>query len=130
MKRYSLRGICKSRVYTYKSAARIVGVSLATFRKWPKEGLQVITDKRPYLVRGADLIDFLTKRMARNRHPMEQGQFLCMSCKGPRHAASGSIGYLPQTNLTGRLSALCGACGGKVGRFCSTQEARELGQIP
>lgn len=126
MKRYSLRGLCKSRVYTFKMAARIVGVSLATFRKWPKQGLRAITDKRPYLVRGADLIDFLTKRMEQNRCPMGKGQFHCMTCHAPRDAEPGSLAYTPQTTRTGRLSGRCGTCGGKMGRFCNPENARQM----
>ena len=66
-RRFSSRGICKDRVYTIKMAARIIGVSEATFRKWTKDGLRLIADQRPYLVRGADLIEFLVKREAANK---------------------------------------------------------------
>ncbi|QGX97471.1 DNA-binding protein [Roseovarius faecimaris] len=126
MKRYHVRGLCKSRVYTFKMAARIVGVSLTTFRKWPKQGLPVITDKRPYLVRGADLIDFLTKRIEQNRCPMGKRQFHCMTCHAPRDAETGSLAYTTQTTRTGRLSALCGTCGGKMGRFSNPENAHQM----
>ena len=128
MKRYCLRGVCKSRVYTFKLAARIVGVSLATFRKWPKEGLKVITDKRPFLVRGADLIDFLNRRMAANRHIMTKDQIFCMRCKAPRTPLSGTLAFTPHGKLTGRISARCSECRGKIGRFCSTSEMEERGE--
>jgi hypothetical protein len=126
MKHYSLRGICKSRVYTFKTAARIVGVSYSTFCKWPNEGLRVITDKTPYLVRGADLITFLTRRMAANRHVMAKDQIFCLRCKEPRTAAIGSLSFTPQNEVTGRLGGLCSGCGGKIGRFCSVKELQKL----
>ena len=124
-RRFSSRGICKDRVYTIKIAARIIGVSEATFRKWSNAGLRQITDQRPYLIRGADLIEFLTKREAANKVTMAKGQFFCMRCKAPRDPSDGSISYQPTTESTGRLRAICGVCGCKVGQFCLAKKATD-----
>jgi len=125
-RRFQTRGICKDRVYTIKIAARIIGVSEARFRQWVKEGLRLITDQRPYLVRGADLIDFLQKREAANKVPMGKGQFFCMRCKAPRDPREGSVSYTATTALTGRLSGVCDACGGKLGQFCTASNASDF----
>lgn len=125
-RRFSSRGICKDRVYTIKMAARIIGVSEATFRKWTKDGLRLIADQRPYLVRGADLIEFLVKREAANKVMMAKGQFYCMRCKSPRDPSDGSVSYQPITESTGRLSAICGKCGGKIGQFCKSTRAADF----
>ncbi|WP_300013516.1 helix-turn-helix domain-containing protein [uncultured Roseobacter sp.] len=117
-----LRGISKDRVYVVRMAARLVGVSEPTFRKWSKDGLRLIKDKRPHLVRGADIIDYLARRKARSRWQMAPDQFACMRCKGPSKPLEGSIQYHSQTNSTGRLSALCNVCTSKMGRFCSASE--------
>lgn len=124
-RRINLRGISKDRVYTVKSAARIVGVSEQTFRKWSKEGLRLMTDQRPYLVRGADLIDFLKLREASAKIPLRPGQFFCMRCKEPRFPIEGSVTYRANTAKTGRLSGTCGTCNGKLGQFCSAVKAGE-----
>jgi hypothetical protein len=125
---YSLRGISKDRVYTFKMAARTVGVSEATFRKWPAQGLKVITDQRPYLVRGADLLEYLKNRQMANKRPMAKTQFFCMRCKAPRHASGDGINYLPTTELTGRLSGNCAVCGARIGRFCKASDLEELAE--
>ncbi|WP_416882850.1 hypothetical protein [Marivita sp.] len=125
-RRFPTRGLCKDRVYAIKNAARIIGVSEATFRKWPKDGLRLITDQRPYLVRGADLIEFMQKRAAANKAPTEKGQFYCMTCKVPRNPRDGTLTYKATTALTGRISGICDACGGKVGQFCSANEAGDF----
>lgn len=126
-RRYSTRDISKDRVYTYKMAARIIGVTDATIRKYSKDGLRVMTDSRPYLVRGADLIGFLKKREAANRHDMSDGQCYCMRCKAPRDPDQTSIIYTPTTSLTGRLSGQCGVCGAKIGRFCRAPDTPSNG---
>jgi len=125
-RRFQTRGISKDRVYTIKMAARTVGVSEQTFRQWHKDGLHLISDKRPYLVRGADLIDFLKKREKANKVPMCKGQFFCMACKAPRDARKGSITYSATTALTGRLSGLCAVCGGKLGQFCRAASSSDF----
>lgn len=125
-RRFPTRGICKDRVYTIKMAARIIDVSEPTFRKWSKDGLRLITDQRPYLVRGADLIEFLQKREADNKVPRAKGQFYCMTCKLSRDPCKGSVIYKPTTVLTGRVSGLCDACGGNVGQFCSAANTPEF----
>lgn len=124
--RFLTRGISKDRVYTVKMASRTIGVSEPTFRKWTKEGLRLISDKRPYLVRGADLIGFLKKRDAAKKKPTGDGQFYCMTCKAPRDPSEGSVSYKAATASTGRLSGLCGVCGGKLGQFCNVSRAADF----
>jgi len=125
-RRFPTRGISKDRVYTIKMAARTIGVSEQTFRQWPKDGLRLILDKRPYLVRGADLIDFLKKREKANKVPTGKGQFYCMTCKAPRDLSEGSVAYKATTAMTGRLSGLCAVCGGKLGQFCNAAKSSDF----
>ena len=125
-RRFQTRGICKDRVYTIKLAARTIGVSEASLRKWARDGLRLITDKRPYLVRGADLVAFQKKREAACKADMGPGQFYCMTCKAPRDARDGSFSYAAITASTGRLGGVCDACSGNVGRFCSANEAADF----
>lgn len=125
-RRYSVRGIRNSRVYLLKSAARSIGVSEPTLRKWRAHGLKIIDDQRPYLVRGADLIDFLEKQNAADRTPMMRTQFYCMGCSTPRDPLGGAVDYTSLSELTGRLSGVCAECGCKIGRFCKASEVEEL----
>lgn len=128
--RFQTRGLCKDRVYTIKMAARTIGVSEARFRQWSKDGLRLIAEQRPYLVRGADLIEFLQKRDAANKVSMGDGQFFCMRCKGPRNPREGSVTYTATTSQTGRLSGICDTCGGKLGQFCSASKAVDFLAAP
>lgn len=128
-RRYSTRGISAARVYTYKQAARIINVSEATFRKWPRQGLNVIIDKRPFLVRGADLIEFLKLRQTSKQKPTTKTQCFCMRCKAPCELRGAVATYSANNDLTGRLSGICADCGCKIGRFCSVSDLAELGQV-
>jgi DNA-binding transcriptional MerR regulator len=47
------------RNYSFEEIARLFGVHKQTVRNWQKEGLSVLTAKRPYLVLGRSLRTFL-----------------------------------------------------------------------
>ena len=121
-RRFSTSGLSASRVYPVQTAAQIIGASMVTFRKFEKEGLRVIKSGRPNLVRGEDLILFLKKRNAANRASMNEGQFSCFRCNAPTDAKPGSLRFQSYPGRTGRLSAICGVCDGKVGRFCNASK--------
>ncbi len=129
-RRMSLRGIAKDRVYTLKLAARAIGKSEATLRKWRHEGLRTIDDKRPYLVRGGDLILFVDKMEAARKSPLSDGQFHCMGCHASRPPRDGVVHYVDNNARTGRLVATCAECGAKMGRFCSAAEKEQWPRLP
>lgn len=125
-RRYSIKGLAKDRVYDFQQASRIIGVSMSTFRKFPKKGLRVISEKRPKLVRGEDLIMFLQKQAEANRQPCRPEQFYCMRCKGPRNALGGMADYVPTNHLTGRLQAFCESCDGPCSKFASPRTLQHI----
>ncbi|MFQ6744584.1 MAG: hypothetical protein ACLRFN_01215, partial [Alphaproteobacteria bacterium] len=47
-------------------------------------GLTTIDDKRPTLIRGTNLIDFLLNENDKNRCPIEFHQFYCLHCRQAR----------------------------------------------
>ena len=116
------QGVARDRTYTVALAARAVGVSEHTLRKWGKQGLRIIRDRRPHLVRGADLQEFIAKRRKGRRAKLGSGQFYCLRCKAPRAALAGSVVFTSTTALTGRLSGLCAGCGAKVVCFCKASD--------
>ena len=52
------------RGYSVDEVARARGVTKGTVRRWTKSGLPAITDQKPLLILGEDLIEFLTMRKA------------------------------------------------------------------
>ncbi|MEO0357376.1 MAG: hypothetical protein AAF386_03595 [Pseudomonadota bacterium] len=127
-RRYGTKGLAKDRVYDFQQASRIVGVSMSTFRKFPMKGLRVISDKRPKLVRGEDLMIFLQKQAEASRQPCRPEQFYCMRCKGPRDALGGMADYVPTNDMTGRLQAFCASCEGPCSKFASPKTLHHLSE--
>ena len=57
------------RNYTVEDIANLFGIHKNTVRRWIKDGLATIDDKRPMLILGHVLVAFLQSRRAKNKQP-------------------------------------------------------------
>jgi Helix-turn-helix domain len=98
------------RNYTVDEAARVFSSHRNTVRSWIKQGLPTIDDKRPRLIRGADLVTFLRARRKRNKRPCGPGEIYCVRCRVPRAPWGNTADYEVLTATLGNLIAICSAC--------------------
>lgn len=103
------RAIKKHRTYTVDEAARALTIAKGTVRRWLKAGLPALTDQRPALIIGSDLIDFLAGRKPEPQ-TCDLHQGYCLSCRAPRNPAFGEVEIRPKTPATVMMRALCEAC--------------------
>ena len=102
------RRIKTLRSYTIDEAARALHVHRNAVRHWIRHcGLPAITDRRPHLIHGADLVAFLKARRAANRRRCAPGEFFCLKCRQPRRSAGGMVDYQAITPTRGVLVGLC-----------------------
>ncbi|MFO1184771.1 MAG: helix-turn-helix domain-containing protein [Bauldia sp.] len=121
------RRIKSLRNFTYEEAARTLGVHRQTVRHWVSDqGLPAITDQRPILIVGSDLIAFLKKRRVAGKRRCGAGEMYCLKCRQPRRPVEGLIEYVPATASRGTLSAICPACTTLMWRFVSASRLREV----
>jgi len=99
------------RNYTVDDAARLFGVHKNTIRAWIKAGLPVLNEKRPMLILGSVLKEFLQERRTKNKRPCKPGQFYCLSCRAPKYPAGNMAEYKSITEKFGNLIARCSECG-------------------
>lgn len=95
--------------YTPNEAADCVGVSERTIRNWIKEGLPVLADEYPVLIRGNDLRSFIQSRRQGGKTKLGPCDFYCVTCRASRCAALG-IADLHLTDNRAKLTALCAEC--------------------
>lgn len=98
------------RNYTVEEIAMLFGIHKNTVREWIKQGLPVCDDRRPVLVLGCDLRDYLQARRIRNRRPCQPGELYCLRCRHPRKPAGNMADFVPITPKVGNLVAICPAC--------------------
>lgn len=86
---------------------------------WIKDGLKVCSKKRPMMIRGSDLREYLTAKNIRNRRPCEPGELYCVACKKPR-IPQGHFAILDiQNEQVGTLIGECPDCHHTINRKVS-----------
>ena len=75
------------RSYSVEEIARLYGIHRNTVRQWLKSGLPTTDQKKPLLILGLDLAEFLQMRQARNRRTCGPGQMYCLRCREPKRPA-------------------------------------------
>lgn len=109
------------RNYTVEEVAALFGVHKNSVRAWVKAGLPVCDTRRPLLILGCDLRDFLRSRRALRKRRCGPGELYCLRCKEPQRPAEGMVDYLPVTTSTGRLVAICPVCTSMMNRYVGVQ---------
>ena len=98
------------RTYTVQEVGRLFGVHRNTVREWIKHGLPAIDDRRPVLIHGRDLGEYLTRRRQQGRRPCRAGEMFCLRCRTPRHPAGNLVDYVSRTATLGTLVGICPVC--------------------
>lgn len=107
------------RSYTVSEVARLFEVHRNTVLSWIKGGLQVCDDRRPILILGRHLSEFLQAKRSKHRHTCAPGQIYCVRCRVPVSPAGAMVDLLPQTVTTADLMGICPTCEAMVYRRVS-----------
>jgi hypothetical protein len=122
------RRIKTHRIYTVDEAARTVGTCKATVRRWIKSGLQTIDARKPLMIRGIDLRDFLDAR-AQPKHRCPPGQCYCVKCRASQAPDGGMAEFVQLTPTNGNLRGLCPMCGGWMYRRTSFTQLEQIRSV-
>jgi len=120
------RRVKTHRNYTVEEVASLFGIHKNTVRSWLKKGLAPIDSKRPMLILGNDLVEFLKKRRVKNKQTCKPGEFYCVRCRVPRSAAEDMADYSPVNEMTGNLVAICPACDAIMNRRVNLAKIGEV----
>jgi hypothetical protein len=107
------------RSYTVGEIATLFGVHKNTVRRWVKDGLATIDNKRPMLILGSGLADFLKARRIKNKQKCKPGELYCVRCRLPKRPAGDMADYVPVTDKIGNLVAICPDCEAIMNRHVS-----------
>ena len=98
------------RSYTVDEAARELGVSKGTVRRWLKDGeLPFLDDQKPALILGVSLKAFGRTRTD-SKIKCKAHEFYCFRCRSPRTAAGEMADFVQRSPKSGNLKAIC-ECG-------------------
>lgn len=112
--------------YEIGEAALALGKTPATIRNWVKDGLPVMSSKKPYLISGAAIRTYLRSKHAKAKCALQLNEFYCLRCKAGRAPLGASVSIQPITSKTSLLRGACSHCGGTATRMVSTSQAHDI----
>lgn len=98
------------RSYTMEEVAALLSVHKNTVREWLRGGLPALTEQRPFLILGRELVDFLNRRRQANKRPCQAGEIYCVRCRSPQKPAGAMAEYRVLTTTGGNLVGICPRC--------------------
>ena len=107
------------RSYDVGEIARVLNVHKNTVRNWRKQGLDTIDDRKPMLILGRTLRQFLEARRTKEKHTCGPGQIYCVRCRSPKAPALQMADYIPFSAALGNLRGICPDCEGFIHRRVS-----------
>lgn len=114
------------RSYTVEEVAGLYGIHKNTVRNWVKNGLATIDSKRPTLIQGSILVEYLQERRTKNKQTCKPGELYCVRCRVPRPAGGDMAEYSPVNEKTGNLVAICPVCYATINRRVSRAKIGEV----
>lgn len=124
-RRPNWRSIKTHRNYTVDEAARALGVCKGTIWRWLAAGLPAITDQRPILILGSDLVEYIRARRA-PKQKCRLHECFCFSCRAPRSPVFGAVEYHPITPTGGNMRALCEVCSTVMHKWVAADHLKAL----
>jgi excisionase family DNA binding protein len=111
MRRINPRRISVHLNYTVKEVATRLSVSRRTVHRWINRGLPTVDRRRPRLIGGRDLKNFLEQRRRAPKRQCPRGHLFCVRCREPKVPAGNMVDWLPTGPLSGLLRGICPTCG-------------------
>jgi hypothetical protein len=103
--------------YTIKELTGLLHKTEKTIERWMGAGLLIVPGgKKPILILGDDLIEFLKNKDEKNKVKLKRSEFFCMGCKAPRRAKRGSLKI-----LSDRKEGECDVCSGKMSKLIKSR---------
>jgi hypothetical protein len=115
--------------YDVEEAARALGKSKATIRNWVRLGLPVMASKKPMLILGRDLRDFIRAQSQKAKAPLDVDQLYCPRCRQGRHPTNMAVILHTNTPTTARLGGICVTCGATATRFVSVKRVCQFSNV-
>lgn len=92
-----------------------------------KDGLKTIDDRKPFLIRGYDLINYLKKLNISRKCPTQFNELYCSKCRASRTPKANEITI--QTEFGIRAKGLCSKCGHVMNKGYKADSLERLKQV-
>jgi len=125
-KTYRTNVIKESLNYCVKDIAERFCVHKRTVQTWLKEGLPAIKDKKPYLVLGYELKEFIKNRQQKRKVPCKVDELYCCKCKAPRKSLNNTVDIKILNEKKLLIKGVCPVCNIKTNKILSIKSISEI----
>jgi hypothetical protein len=122
---YNTRLIKRDYSYFVCEIADLFDLHPNAIRRWIKAGLITLDQRRPILIHGGDIIDFLDARQAARKQKCGASELYCFRCWRPRSPRFGRVELEIRNETRLNLSGACEGCGTRMHRAGSVARLAE-----
>ncbi len=114
------------RNYTVEEVAQLFSVHKNTVRIWIKDGLATVDQKRPLLIRGSSLREYLQDKRTATKQKCQSYEIYCLRCRAPQRPAENMVDYEIINVTTGRLIGLCPHCNNIINKYLRIDQLEDI----
>ena len=126
---YDLRRIKRNMSYSVEDVGDLLDVHTHTVRLWIKAGLPLLDARRPCLIHGTDLAEYLREKQTARRHRCQDYEMFCCKCHCPRAAAGAMADIKIRNRKVAGMSALCAVCSTVMYRAIAVKDIEKFSKI-
>lgn len=126
---YNTRSIKRNLSYSIQEISELFGLHENAVLRWVKDGLSIIDQKKPYLINGQELADYLDLKQTKRRTKLKPDEFHCCKCRAPRKAWENQVDILIKNQSKLIISGLCCVCETIIHRLGSMRKLEEYQKI-
>jgi len=122
---YNLRRIRIGQSYTVQEIAELFGIHKNALSRWIKDGLRPTDQRKPYLIHGSVLAEYLRKKQSGRKQKCTPEEFYCCKCRVPRRAWENVADIKIQNEAKLFITGICAICETFVNRMGATGKLAE-----
>jgi hypothetical protein len=125
-RKYNTRRISSKMSYSVQEIAELCSLHKNAVLTWVRSGLKTIDQKKPYLINGAVLIEYINNKQKSRKHKCKPNELFCFKCRQPRKPKTDSVSITTRNIHRLKISAKCEVCETKMFKEASVQRRPEL----
>jgi len=115
--------------YSTQDITSLFHIHKRTVQEWYQAGLPRIDNRKPYLVLGNDLREFLDNRQKKRKVQCRAHEFYCFKCKEPRASWENQVDIKFQTETRIMVVGVCSVCNTTINKASTARKIPELEKI-
>lgn len=128
-RRFNSRLIRRNCTYSIQEISSLYSIHANTVNVWFKSGLKKIDGKKPFLVFGMDLADFINEKNVKAKKSSAPDEMYCCKCKAPRKVLKNIVDIKIINSKRLMIKGVCAKCGIQINKLGAVQKLEEYKKI-